>query len=120
MIIRHEQMQRMQDARVCEYVETLARHLETDFATQVAARGLTGTTLRRVVRNAINDAHEYGVEGASDVQLYVECIAILGPHFDRNPENIWLGEMLRRPDLTGSAKMDAINEGLLFGQGGPR
>jgi hypothetical protein len=120
MLIRSEQVSGIQRSRFDEYVEALARHLETNFAGQIAARNLAGANLRNVVRGAIHDAHEYAVYTPADVKFYIECVALLGAKFDTDASHPWAGDILRRDDLTGTSKMDAINESLLFGPGGPR
>jgi len=120
MVIRSEQIEEMQEYRTDRYVEALARHLESNFPAEIAGRGLQGSKLRQAVSEGVTDAGQYNVHAASDLRLYIECIAMLSPNFDTSAEHPWAGEILRRADLGGKCKMDRINERLLFGPGGPR
>jgi hypothetical protein len=120
MIIRTEQIRRMQDAQEQLYVEALARHLEREFGLELAAHRLAAAELRQILGEAIRDARGYHVDAAPDLMLYAECVAILGPYFDRSPERPGFGAILRLDDRSGDEKMNAISDLLLFGPGGPR
>lgn len=120
MIIRNQQIEQMQQSWADQYVESLAHHLEREFPAQVATHCPDPSGLRRVVRKAVSEAEGYGISAPADMQFYMECIAILGPGFDTSARTPWTGEILRRDDLSGTSKMDAINERLLFSEEGPR
>lgn len=120
MIIRQHQILSMQKAREGEYIEALARQLENEFPSELTDQGLASGALRNALREAIGVARGHNIETDADLKSYAECVAILGPGFDRDPGNPAVGEILNRADLTGTEKMDAISELLLFGPGGPR
>jgi hypothetical protein len=120
MVIRSEQIKDMQARTHEEYIERLARHVTSHFPSELARRGLEGPKLKVALRMAVSDARGYDVQDAADLELYADCIALLGPQFDTDPFSAWAGAILRRQDLNGTAKMDQISEHLLFGSEGPR
>jgi hypothetical protein len=67
-----------------------------------------------LIRKAIEDASNYKVVNENDVKLYIECIALLGPNFDRTNKLPQINDILNRKDLTGEEKMDHISEFLTF------
>ena len=41
---------------------------------------------------------------------FIEYLIIYGTQLDTKPETRWIGEILQRADLTGTAKMDRIDD----------
>jgi hypothetical protein len=120
MVVRTGQMSAVLASMQDEYIERLTRHVESRYPGALAARGLAGPKLRAALTDAISDAREYGIQRAADLELYADCVALLGPNFDTDPACAWAGTILCRNDLCGKGKMDEISEELIFGDGGPR
>lgn len=109
-----------------EQVETFARSLEVQFAVRTAThlrnafpavvekQGLDDDALNQLSLRGLAAARRYGVVNEGDVERYIECMLILGPAFDTDPRFPWAGQALSRADLNGEAKMDLIDDHLIF------
>ena len=117
--IRRSQMEAFSKQMEDAFVKRMVRHLRADFPEELTAHDLQETDLDRFARRGVNDARGYGVVNEKDVQLYIECMVLLCPDFDRSDRFPWAGETLKREDLDGEQKMDQINEHLAFGLGEP-
>jgi len=114
MRIRKEQIEAFSESLKEAYVVRMAAHLRDDFPEQLESQGLQEDDLEPLVRQGMADAEKYGVVYESDVQLYLECLVLLGPKFDRDRKYPWARQTLRRKDLDGAAKMDEIEQYLVF------
>jgi len=108
-------METFSSVRIDSFVARMVRHLEDAFSEEIASHGIDKTELEPLVRRGVRDAETYGVVCEDDLELYIQCMALLGPQFDREPDLAWAGRILLQTDLTGSEKMDRINDHLLFG-----
>jgi hypothetical protein len=115
--IRKEQLDAFSRELESRFVLRLVRHLREDLPGEVAAQGLQEQDLEPLVMRGVEDAKRYGVVNEGDLRRYIECLAVLGPRFDTDGKFPWAGEALRRTDIDGEAKMDAIDEHLIFGVG---
>jgi len=119
-------MLKMRQAQMDAFSESLERaffrrmfvHLRGDFPAEVASLGLDDAALEAMIHRGIGEARGYGVVHEPDVELYLECMVLLGPDFDRRID--WCAATLRDQTLDGGKKMDAINDHLLFGGEAPR
>ena len=112
MRIRAEQIERFSQALADAFAQRMVVHLRDDFREQRQARGIESADLETLVREGIADADKHGVQYEGDIERYLECIVLLGPKFDRKAG--WARKILRRDDLDGSGKMDAIVDYLIF------
>lgn len=108
LIIRPKQFDAFKAALRAAYVRQMVEHLQVRFSKECRSQGYNSYLLTDLVSQAINDADRYGVRQASDLQLYLECLALLGPTFDN--ETDWAASILSQTDLDGTAKMDAIHD----------
>lgn len=69
--------------------------------------------MNEVIREAIDEAESYGVTGEADVELYLDCICLLGVHFNQIKQFEWLQEILQQESIDGTGKMDLINDRLV-------
>jgi hypothetical protein len=69
--------------------------------------------LEQIIREAIDDAESYGVTGEADVELYLDCICLLGVHFNRNKQFAWVHEILQQESIDGTGKIDQIHDRLV-------
>ena len=121
MMIRKEQMDTFSKSQVDAFVARMVKHLRGDFPAQCEAQQLQEEDLDSFVRQGMTDAKQYGVVYEDDIRLYIECRVLLSPKFDRDKKNYpWAGEILRRDDIDGTAKMNEIDQHMLFGMEEPR
>ena len=113
-VIRKQQVQALSAGRMDAFVGRLVRHLRDDFPQYLRAHALPEENLEPMVRTGLKEAEQYGVIYESDVERYIECMAMLGPAFPRDSTFPWAGETLRRHDLDGRAKMDLISDHVAF------
>ena len=111
LVIRREQFDTFKAALQSDYVRQIVEHLQVRFPEECRARCYNSRVLTGLVSQAIDDTNRYGVQQASDLQLYLECLVLLRPNFDK--ETDWAASILNRPDLDGTAKMDAIHDHLV-------
>jgi hypothetical protein len=64
----------------------------------------------KFVRLGVQRAAVYGVTIERDVERYVEYMIMYGPHFDVDPRYAGLARVLNAPELTGTSKMDSIDD----------
>jgi len=118
--LREDQMEALGRAGEETFVTRMADHLRRDFPAELQRHGIAPAQVEDLVRRGMADARGYGVEYEADLQLYLECLLLLGPAFDRDPQLPWARAILTRGDLDGAGKMDQIDEALLFALGEPR
>jgi hypothetical protein len=112
--IRQEQMQAFAEQRVSAFVERMVQRLKSDFSNEVAQQKLEEKELEPLVRKGIKEAEAYGAVGENDLELYIDCMVLFSPDFDRNPRFPWAGEILNQAGLNGTEKMDRIHDYLVF------
>ena len=71
--------------------------------------------LSQSVRHWISEAMSFGVLNQPDAEFYAHCKVIFGSAFPLGHEYHWAAAILRSGDLDGEAKMDWIDEYMLFG-----
>lgn len=98
-----------------DFAERMVKHIENDFQPAVQKFGWSRDQLARVVEYGIQRAARHGVDGEKDVELFIDCMVLLGGNFDSDPATAWAGATLQRRDLTGTEKMAIIHDHLLFG-----
>jgi hypothetical protein len=91
-----------------------AEHLRNDFRAERERFGIADDDLLRVVREGLNAAEGFGVIFEADQVLFAECLAALGPRFYESGAYPWASAALNHPGWSGSEKMDAIGNRLLF------
>lgn len=114
MLIRAEQMQAMSRALEDAFVKRMVKHLCDGFPRQLEVQGLKEKDLEAMVRKGIMDAKQYDVIYENEIEKYIECMVILNPKFDKDPEIPWAVEILRRTNINGREKMEEISNHLIF------
>ena len=115
--IRKEQMDVMSNYMLRHFEKRMFKHLRQDFPKELQEHNIKEQDLEPLVKRGITEAEKYGLVNEGDVQLYLECTAILGPEFDRDKKLPWAGKILSRNDIDGPEKMAQISEYLIFGLG---
>ena len=106
LTIRHEQMQAFETYMARQFEERLSASLRSRFHKKTA--DLNDEQLRAAIRAGAELAAAYGITVERDVARFVTLQYHLGAAFDTDPSYPWAGETLKRSDLSGTAKMDAL------------
>ena len=108
LVMREEQMAVFSEYMLASFKRRLTAHLRSRFPADTAQ--MPDETLDVAITAGMERAGKYGVRSENDIRRFMESVFTLGAHFDTNPATRWAGEILRRTDLDGSAKMDLIDE----------
>ena len=100
--------------RMNAFTSRMVDRLRLIFPKQIVEQNLMESDLLPLVQQGIKTAESYGVVGEMDVELYIDCLVLLGPRFDTDQQFAWAGDSLRRSDIDGTAKMDFIHDHLVF------
>lgn len=112
--IRKDQQAALARDRERAYIDRTARRLRESFPAEVERRGLDDGALRALAGRGVDEGRRHGVVNEGDVDRYVEALLLLGPEFASDPALPWAAAILRAPDLDGEAKMDRIDDHLIF------
>jgi hypothetical protein len=113
-------MRGLAESRVETFARRMTDRLRDVFAVELAEQRITCEQLSPIVRQAMADAANYGVIGEMDLELYIDCIAMLGVGFDRGESFPWVSATLQRTDIDGTGKMGIIHDYLIFASGKAR
>jgi len=112
LIIRKEQWDVLSKYMVDQFVDGAVVHLRKAFPEQT--KNLTEPVLRGMIRTGIEKAESYDVTDEADVERFLECMVRYGSDFDTDPETSWAGQILYDESLTGTEKMNQIDDYALF------
>lgn len=90
------------------FVMAMVRHLRRKFAQRAA--GLSDEVMADLVRRGVDEAEGHGVVFERDIRRYLEYMVIYGAPLAALPNAPWLGDILRRSELSASARLDRIGE----------
>jgi len=96
------------------FVDKMEEHLNLGFPKEMEDKGIKAEDIRPLIMSAIASAEKYDVVNESDVQLFIECIPLLGPGFDKTNKLPFVNDVLNRTDISGEEKMELINDFLTF------
>jgi hypothetical protein len=113
-IIREAQMKALSDHLGEQFVQAMAEHLRSDFRPYLRRSRIADESVEGLVREGLVVADDLGITDESDLQLFAECLALLGPSFHSDPALPWASESLHQPNWSGSARMDLIRQYLIF------
>lgn len=114
--IREEQMKELSKYMLRRFEDRMVIYLRSAFQEQTAE--LTEPDLRALIRVGTVQAGEDDVTDEADVERYLECMVKYGGEFNTNDETSWAGVILDDSDLSGTEKMNKINDHELFVLGG--
>jgi hypothetical protein len=116
LTIRSEQMRALGNSVQREFERRLLNHLRLSFPAQT--RGRSEEELLQLIRLSITGARGYDVITERDVTRYVEYALMYGSQFDE--ELPWARAILRTNGISGTLKMDRIDDYDLFSGKGQR
>ncbi len=105
--IRKEQMEVFNTYMRGQFEQRMVKHLRATFPNRT--KDLPDDRIHTVVQNSIKKAESYGIEYEDDIRRFIEYLVIYGTRLDTREETQWIGDILRRHDLDGTAKMDLID-----------
>jgi len=102
-IIRREQLSLLQKQLVEAFENSAIRRVRKKFPKQTAKS--TDDHLRLMVRDAMERAEKYGINGEDEVTAYLEYMVSFGRDFDGDPS---LKRILRVRNISGTEKLNRI------------
>jgi hypothetical protein len=108
LVIRQEQMDVLSVYMRAQFEQQMVKHLREKFPERT--QDLPDERIRMVVQSSIKKAERYGIEYEDDIRRFIEYLVIYGTRLDTREDTQWLGDVLRRNDLDGTAKMDLIDQ----------
>lgn len=112
MVIRAEQMHNFDRSARTQFALSQEQRLRYRFPRET--RDLSSAVLPNEIGNGIRRAAGYSVTAARDIELFLDCMLMLGSTFDNEPRIPWARRILNRGDLSGTEKMSLIHDRLLF------
>lgn len=103
--MRPSQIEALQDARFELYVNRMVKELAARFEGQCAE--LDGSAIRSRVVSGIDQGREYSIRDKLDITRFLEYTFELGDDFINTN---WASSVLEDDDLTGTEKMDRIDD----------
>lgn len=103
-----EQIEALRKPRLRDWQHETAQELRQRFPDHAGAGPPEATGA--LVARAVEVGPSYGVTSGYDVRRLAECLLLYGPAFPEGEHDAWAKRILRRDDLGGREKMDAISE----------
>jgi hypothetical protein len=99
-----------------DFIQRVAQELSERMAEDLAVHGCTQPPqVEARVRRAVVEAESHGITQQEDPRLYVQLTVLLLPGLAREKRWPWAEEILKDPELTGTQKVNALQERVLFG-----
>jgi hypothetical protein len=89
-----------------EYVASTLKDLAKLFPDEPAIKDEVAT--RALIEFGIERAEEYGITRGREVTLFIFLVQNFGRDFEKQPQNVWIQELLVDPQLEEPEKMDLI------------
>ena len=112
LTIRAEQMEVLRRTMRERFQQRMVRHLRQRFAEQT--KELDDQALARLVEERMQEAGEFGIRGERDLQRYLEYAVEVGSDFPEAPGLKPVRRILADTTLTGTAKMNRIDQHMTF------
>lgn len=110
--IRKTQMDSLSEAMLKQFEDRMVIHLRSACPEQT--HDIPEPELRVTIRQGIDSAAQYNITSEVDIRRYLECVVVYGPDFDTNPKTAWAGHILNNKQLSGTEKMNRVDEYALF------
>jgi len=112
LTIRKEQMDVLSHHMLNQFSDSMEVHLMKRYPEQT--KDMSNEQLRELIVNGVEEAEKYGVTDENDVKRFLEYHVEYGRNFGYSPETIWAEQFLNNKDLTGTEKMNEIDNYDLF------
>jgi len=110
--IRKTQMDSLSEAMLKQFEDRMVTHLRSACPEQT--HDMPEPELRATIHAGIESAEKYGITSEVDIRRYLECVMVYGPNFDTNPKTAWASHILNNKELSGTEKMNRVDEYALF------
>lgn len=110
--IRQSQMDSLSEAMLKRFEDRMVMHLRAACPEQT--RELPEPELRGTIRAGMGSAAKYEITSEIDIRRYLEGVVVYGLDFDTNPKTAWAGSILNNKKLSGTEKMNRVDEYALF------
>jgi hypothetical protein len=107
LVIRKQQMDALAEYSRRAFRKRMARRLG---ASHPARFGGVVEAAEQFVESQVARALQYGIQDEGDLQGYVDLAAELGEDFDERPETQWVRDILLKDSLSGTAKVQLIQQ----------
>jgi hypothetical protein len=103
--ISQTQIQAFEKAATERFINALASHLRLIFNDKF--KNYTKNELLEFAWCCYDEANIYGIDTEYDVRRFAEFVAIYGRRMTE--DNLWIGQTLKRDDISGKDKMDILD-----------
>lgn len=112
LVISKDQMNVFSDFMFGQFKNRMAHNLQENFPEKTSA--ISDEDLHTLILEGIDKAESYDITDEVDIERYLECMMRYGPDFDHSPSTSWAVDILNEDDITGTEKMNKINDYELF------
>jgi hypothetical protein len=112
LVIREEQMEVLSKYMLKQFEDRMVIHLNQNFPDET--KNISESDLRETISTSIDKAAKYDVTDETDVERYLEYAVRYDPDFDTNPNLPWATKILGDENLTGTEKMNQLDDYELF------
>jgi hypothetical protein len=110
--IRKTQMDSLSETMLKQFEDRMVTHLRSACPEQT--HDMPEPELRVTIRQGISSAAQYDITSEVDIRRYLECVVVYGPDFATNPKTAWARSILHNKELSGTEKMNRVDEYALF------
>ena len=110
LVIRRKQMEVLGDYVQRQFEHRMKEQLRTLWREEVGQ--MSDEELHALIREGITSAESYGITDETDVERYLELMVRRGARF--HVEEAWAAGILFNENLSGTQKMDQIDDYELF------
>ena len=90
------------------FEKRMCSHLATHFARALVTHNISLDNLDVFVKSGLEKAQKFGLKRKTDMQYFLEYLAIHGPDIDTSNSDSWLQKILHREDLSRLRKIREI------------
>ena len=106
--IRPDQMEVLSAVMRSGFEQRMLTHLRHRFP--APTNGRSDEQILVFIRYGIDRSAAYGITLDQDVARYLEYMMMYGARFDADPRYAWAARILQDADLSGTTKMDRVDE----------
>ncbi len=108
VMIRAEQMDILASGMQRGFETHMVAHLRTTFPELTV--GHSDQEIASFIRYGVERSAAYDITIEGDVERYIEYMMIYGHRFDVDPRYIWAAELLNTAHISGTLKMNRIDD----------
>lgn len=117
LVITQQQMDMYALKMKDDFCEKMVTHLQQDFQPNLKNLNIKEDDLKKLVISGIEKAESYGFTTQGDVELYLDCMILLGLNFDNDPNRPEIADILSQKETSSSQKAEYLHSHLIFNAG---